>query len=92
MTERRPTGRLSNRFLPPEALLNRRAARAWGATELFAEGQWQVIRAQLEREGWSLSQIELAHDQLRQGWPLSLAKQNVMRLSGHCPLRAESQG
>ena len=99
MTERRPTGRLSNRFLPPEALPNRGTPRpdgrgpagAWGAAELFAEGQWQVIRVQLEREGWSLSQIELVHDQLRQGWPLSQARQNVMRLSGHCPLRAEGQ-
>lgn len=90
---RRSSGRLSNRFLRPEDLPQRGGPpRAWGGTELFAEGQWQVIRVQLEREGWSLSQIELVHDQLRQGWPLSHAKHNVARLSGHCPLHAEQSG
>jgi hypothetical protein len=64
-------------------------SRGRGSNELFAEGLWQAIRVQLEVEGWSLSQIELVHDQLRQGWPLPHAKHNAMRLSGHCPLRGE---
>lgn len=95
---------LSNRFLQPEDLSRRGTSRperpGAGAScgagsrdrrsfELFAEGQWQAIRVQLEMEGWSLSQIELVHDQLRQGWPLPQAKHNAMRLSGHCPLRGD---
>ncbi|WP_053068334.1 hypothetical protein [Synechococcus sp. GFB01] len=98
------TGPLSNRFLQPEDLPRRGGSRPErpgaggsraegsplrGSIELFAEGQWQAIRVQLETEGWSLSQIELVHDQLRQGWPLPHAKHNVMRLSGHCPLRGD---
>lgn len=93
MQPRDPSSR-SNRFLGPEELAPRGSrrpvpGRAWGPAELFAEGQWQVIRAQLEREGWSLSQIEMLHQQLRQGWPLAHAKQNVARLSGHCPLHGD---
>ena len=76
----------SKRFLSPEEL----ARRAPGAGDLFAEGQWPAIRAQLERDGWNPSQIELLHGQLRQGWPLAVAKQNVAQLSGHCPLHARS--
>lgn len=97
-------GSLSNRFLQPEDPSRRGRSRPepsgargrcggglrdWGANELFAEGHWQGIRVQLEIEGWSLSQIELVHDQLRQGWPLPHAKHNAMRLSGHCPLRGD---
>lgn len=59
-----------------------------GATDVFAEGQWQAIRAQLEREGWNPSQIDLIRSQLRQGWPLPMAKQNIANLSGHCPIKA----
>ena len=93
MQSRDPSAPRSKRFLPPEQLAGHGSRRpehcqAWGPTELFAEGQWQVIRVQLEREGWSLSQIEMLHDQLRQGWPLAHAKQNVVRLSGRCPLRS----
>jgi hypothetical protein len=32
----------------------------------------------------------LVHDQLRQGWPLATAKRHAARLSGHCPLKAQS--
>jgi hypothetical protein len=64
--------------------------RAWGGGELFAEGQWQAIRVQLERQGWCHSQIELVHDQLRQGWPLATAKQHAARLSGHCPINGQA--
>ena len=54
----------------------------------FADGAWLVIRVQLEREGWNPSQIEMLHAQLRQGWPLALAKDNVAQLTGHCPIKA----
>lgn len=86
---------LSNRFLSSDELARRGTARPdsrrpRGAAELFAEGQWPVIRAQLESDGWNPSQIELLHDQLRQGWPLAVAKQNVTQLSGHCPLHSRS--
>jgi hypothetical protein len=80
----------SRRFLPADQLSPRRryeSQRAWGAVELFAEGQWPVIRVQLERQGWCPSQIELVHDQLRQGWPLETAKRHATRLSGHCPIK-----
>ena len=85
----------SNRFLSADELARRGTARpdlrrGRGPAELFAEGQWPVIRAQLESDGWNPSQIELLHDQLRQGWPLAVAKRNVTQLSGHCPLRARS--
>ncbi len=45
---------------------------------------------ELEREGWSASQIERVHDHLRQGWPLSMAKQNVATLTRQCPLRSRA--
>jgi hypothetical protein len=78
----------SNRFLPqPESSLGR-PRNPWGPQEVFAEGQWQSIRVGLERQGWSASQIERLHDQLRQGWPLLVAKQNVASLTRHCPVRS----
>lgn len=88
-------GQPSNRFLSPEELARRGRARpdllrGRGSGEWFAEGQWPVIRAQLESDGWNPSQIELMHDQLRQGWPLAVAKRNVTQLSGHCPLHSRS--
>jgi hypothetical protein len=57
---------------------------------MFAEGQWQMIKAMLERQGWSQSQLELMREQLRQGWPLSIAKQNVATLIGHCPISSRA--
>jgi len=78
----------SNRFLPPEQLTAPRPGRAWGGTEVFAEGQWQMVRVHLEARGWNALQIEQIHDQLRQGWPLELAENNVAVITGHCPLRA----
>jgi hypothetical protein len=59
---------------------------------LFAEGQWQAIRVQLESQGWNGMQIELLHDQLRLGWPLSAAKQNVAAMTRRCPLRGRREG
>jgi hypothetical protein len=82
---------LSRRFLSSSELASRlplnERCRAWGPGEIFAEGQWQAIRVQLERQGWHPSQIELVHDQLRQGWPLATAKLHAARLSGHCPIK-----
>jgi len=57
---------------------------------MFAEGQWQMLRVMLERQGWNHSQLELMREQLRQGWPLSMAKQNVAALIGHCPIRSHA--
>ena len=59
-------------------------------TDMFAEGQWQMIKAMLERQGWSQSQLELMRQQLSQGWPLSIAKQNVAALIGYCPIRSRA--
>ncbi|MEY3750707.1 MAG: hypothetical protein RLZZ631_442 [Cyanobacteriota bacterium] len=79
---------VSNRFLQPEQLVSAQAGRAWSATEVFAEGQWQSVRVHLEARGWNALQIEQIHDQLRQGWPLALAENNVAVISGHCPIKA----
>ncbi|MEB3242058.1 MAG: hypothetical protein VKO44_00310 [Cyanobacteriota bacterium] len=79
---------LSNRFLRAEERLPSARRLAWGPREMFAEGQWQTIRVTLERQGWSASQIERLHDQLRQGWPLLVAKQNVAALTRQCPVRS----
>ena len=79
---------LSRRFLSAQEMNRSLPHRAWALGEVFAEGQWQMIRATLETEGWSQSQIEQVHDQLRQGWPLSLAKRNAAVLTGQCPLAA----
>jgi hypothetical protein len=84
----------SNRFLTPEEMARgstpeqQRGHAGTHGRQLFAEGQWQVIRGQLEREGWDPSQIERIHDQLHQGWSLHLARRNVSLLSGRCPLSA----
>ena len=79
---------VSNRFLHPDQLAAPQAGHAWSLTEVFAEGQWQSVRVQLEARGWNALQIEQIHDQLRQGWPLALAENNVAVLSGHCPIKA----
>lgn len=82
---------LSRRFLSPEDTLAAQHrygnCQAWRPGDVFAEGQWPSIRVQLEGQGWNPSQIELVHDQLRQGWPLAIAKRHAARLSGHCPLK-----
>jgi hypothetical protein len=77
---------LSRRFLPPVVAGSR--SRPWALGELFADGQWQAIRVMLEGEGWNPSQIERVHEQLRQGWPLAVARRNVAALTGSCPLKA----
>lgn len=85
MARSRPS---SNRFLPQPDSGPLRSGNPWGPQEIFAEGQWQSIRVGLERQGWSASQIERVHDQLRQGWPLAVAKQNVAALTRKCPVRS----
>ena len=80
--------KLSRRFLSPQEISRSRPHRAPGPGQVFAEGRWQMIRACLESEGWSQLQIEQVHDQLRQGWPLGMAKRHAAVLTGHCPLGA----
>jgi len=88
----RRRGVQSQRFLSADQRSPRpryQGQRTWGAVELFAEGQWPVIRVQLELQGWCQLQIDLVHDQLRHGWPLETAKQHATRLSGHCPIKIQ---
>lgn len=60
--------------------------------EMFAEGGWSSIRIRLEARGWSPTQVELIHDQLRQGWPLAMAARQVALSTGLCPLRSRPLG
>lgn len=78
----------SKRFLQPQDLRSAQPVRAWTGTEVFAEGQWQSVRLGLEARGWNATQIDQIHDQLRQGWPLAMAENNVAVLTGHCPIKA----
>jgi len=80
----------SKRFITSVATLSSHNSRRSHGNDMFAEGQWQTIRVMLERQGWTHSQLELMREQLRQGWPLSMAKQNVSALIGHCPIRARA--
>ena len=81
-----------SRFRQPEHSASRPpGSRPWGPTELFAEGTWQEIRVTLAQSGWSHSQIEPIHDQLRHGWPLAMVRHNVTAITGHCPLRSGRQ-
>jgi len=89
---RRERTQLSNRFLQPEDWPEGRCRPHARGSELFAEGQWQAIRVLLERQGWSFTQVELVHDQLRQGWSLDMAKRHVADLTGFCPLRWRRDG
>jgi hypothetical protein len=88
MARSRPS---SNRFLPPPDPVLPKLRNPWGPQEVFAEGQWQSIRVALERQGWSASQIERVHHQLRQGWPLAVAKVNVAALTRQCPVRSRER-
>ena len=82
-----PPAPSSKRFLTPSEMARRRPERAWGGREVFPEGLWSALAVQLEQEGWNPSQIDKIHNQLRQGWPLSLACRNVASMSGSCPIR-----
>ena len=91
-----PETRRSNRFCPPaQRSPYRYLADGTAMThgmEMFAEGGWSAIRIRLEARGWSPTQIELMHDQLRQGWPLTMAARQVALSTGLCPLRSRPLG
>ena len=61
-------------------------------SEVFAEGGWPSIRVLLEMRGWSPTHIEQIHEQLRQGWPLTMAVRHVSTRMGSCPMRSRSLG
>jgi len=82
----------SNRFLAPQERGGAERQRLMGQREIYAEGHWPAIRVGLERQGWSARQIELVHVQLRQGWPLDMAKEQVGIMTGNCPLRSHRAG
>jgi len=84
--------RLSKRFVPQAHDLSISLTRAQHRSEVFSEGCWPSIRASLEMRGWSPTHIELIHNQLRQGWPLSLAMRQVSMHLGSCPVRFRSLG
>lgn len=76
------TPRLSKRFITP----------AHGRRDVFAEGLWPTIKVRLEMAGWSPSQIDQIHEQLRQGWTLPMAVRHVAMRHGACPLRSRPLG
>ena len=84
--------RRSNRFFPAVGDLPSLRPEQHRRSEMFSEGCWNSIRVSLEMRGWSPPHIELIHDQLRQGWPLSLAVRQVSIRLGTCPMRSKSLG
>ena len=84
--------RQSNRFVsaagPCSGLRGAQSPR----NQVFAEGDWPSIRVLLEMRGWSPMHIEQIHEQLRQGWPLSMAVRHVSIRMGTCPMRSRSLG
>ncbi|MAV12785.1 MAG: hypothetical protein CL861_04905 [Cyanobium sp. MED843] len=86
------TRRVSNRFVEPAWAPAAAATLESQRSEVFAEGGWPSIRALLEMRGWSPVQIDLIHQQLRQGWPLSDAVRQVSIRMGTCPMRSKSLG
>jgi len=82
----------SNRFVEPAPQTPRWGSGREGSRSIFFEGGWPCIKARLEMRGWSPSQIEQIHEQLRQGWPLSMAVRHVALLMGRCPLRSRPLG
>ena len=84
--------RLSKRFVAPARELAAVTAVVQHRSEVFSEGCWPSIRASLEMRGLSPTYIELIHNQLRQGWPLSLAVRQVSMRLGSCPVRSRSLG
>ena len=82
----------SNRFVEPASQQPRFGQGSDGCRGIFFEGGWPSIMARLEMRGWSPSQIEQIHEQLRQGWTLTMAVRNVALLMGRCPLRSRPMG
>ena len=84
--------RLSKRFVPPVQKFTALEVGESRRSELFSEGCWPSIRVSLEMRGWSPTHIELIHEQLRQGWPLSMAVRQVSIRLGTCPMRSKWLG
>ena len=84
--------RLSKRFVPPAQQLTAPGVGERRRSEVFSEGCWPSIRVSLEMRGWSPTHVEFIHEQLRQGWPLSLAVRQVSIRLGTCPMRSKSLG
>ena len=88
--------RLSKRFITPAARVASTArpleSGVYGRRDLFAEGLWPSIKVRLEMAGWSPSQIDQIHEQLRQGWTLPMAVRHVAMRHGACPLRSRPLG
>ncbi|KZR84861.1 hypothetical protein MITS9509_02965 [Synechococcus sp. MIT S9509] len=82
----------SNRFVEPASQRPRCGPGSDGCRSIFFEGGWPSIKARLEMRGWSPSQIEQIHEQLRQGWTLTMAVRHVALLMGRCPLRSRPMG
>ena len=96
MANTQTSTRVSNRFCAPVQRQphHRVIGGPHGATgiELFADGGWASIKIRLETRGWSPMQIELIHDHLRQGWPLTMAARQAALVTGLCPLRSKPLG
>jgi len=90
------SSRLSKRFITPAArlagTLRPLESGVVGRRDSFAEGLWASIKVRLEMAGWSPSQIDLIHEQLRQGWTLPMAVRHVAMRHGACPLRSRPLG
>ena len=45
------------------------------------------------RDAWLVAfQVEQIHEQLRQGWPLTMAVRHVALMLGRCPIRSRPMG
>ena len=84
--------RISKRFVTTPRQVGQAASSESLKREVFAEGCWPSIRGLLEARGWSPSHVEQIHEQLRQGWPLTMAVRHVALRMGTCPLRSRFLG
>ncbi|WP_255442133.1 hypothetical protein [Synechococcus sp. PROS-7-1] len=82
----------SRRFVDPATSQPRCQQGSEGCRSIFFEGGWPSIKARLEMRGWSPSQVEQIHEQLRQGWPLTMAVRHVALMLGRCPIRSRPMG
>ena len=85
---RRPSNRFVSAARPRSGLRRGKIP----VSEVFVEGGWPSIRVLLEMRGWSPMHIEQIHEQLRQGWPLTMAVRHVSIRMGSCPMRSRSLG
>ena len=84
--------RISKRFIPLEGTSQGACTVKSPHREVFAEGTWPSLRVLLEARGWSPFHVERIHEQLRQGWPLSMAVRRVSMQLGACPMRSRFLG